>query len=374
MRRNGGNASAILRILDGQGQLTRQQIGDRTGLSRSTVADVVSRLLDAGDLVEGRGPNRGRGRPARLLRRADPEGLLVGLDFGHNHLSVAVASPRGQILHEASEQASVDTDPVPTLELARSVATELLAREGAGLRDVAQVAAGMPGPLDHDGVVQIPSMLGNGQITRPAHVLGEIFDRPVTVVNDTVVGALGEQTEGAAQGVGDVIFVKASHGVGAAVVIGGTVRRGGTGLAGEIGHTRVTGATGRCRCGNVGCLETIAGLDGLVAELPAPYDARSLLAPGDPVVDRVVADAGRAVGATLAPVCNALNPSLVVTGGLLGAVHAEQFTKGVREALDRIAQPTIARALEVVPAALGVRAELVGAVALARRHALSDLG
>lgn len=73
----------------------------------------------------------------------------------------------------------------------------------------------------------------------------------------------------------------------------------------------------------------------------------------------------------MAPICNVLNPSLVVTGGVLGSGQAEAFVKGVREAIDQFAQPAIARTVEVVPAALGVRAEIVGAVLLARRAALS---
>lgn len=192
-------------------------------------------------------------------------------------------------------------------------------------------------------------------------------------MNDTVVGALGEMQRGTAAGVENFLFVKASHGVGAAVVVGGRLHRGRTGLAGEIGHTRVPGAAGRCRCGNVGCLETMAGVDGLSSELPAPYGRATLLSPSltDPVVDQVVADAGHAVGSILAPICNALNPALIVTGGALGSGHPDAFTKGVREAVDRLAQPAIARTVEIVPAGLGLRAELVGAVLLARRQALA---
>lgn len=367
------NEDAILRALERKPHLTRQQISAVTGLSRSTVAEVVGRLLAAGALTKGRSPSTGRGRPPHVLRRADPPGLLLGLDFGHNHLTVAIGAPSGEILRERTVDASIDLMPASTLDLARQLATELLADEGSGLTEVASAAAGMPGPMSHDGVLQIPSLLGNGQITEPALALRAIFGFPVRTVNDTMLGAYGEMHAGAAVGVDHFLFVKASHGVGAAVVINGQLYQGSSGLAGEIGHTRVSGATGRCRCGNVGCLETMAGIEGLVRELPAPYGPHSLNSPsvGDPVVDRVVTDAGRSVGATLAPICNALNPSLIVTGGVLGSGHAEAFVKGVRETIDRLAQPAIARTVEVVPAALGIRAEAVGAVLLARREALA---
>lgn len=308
-----------------------------------------------------------------MLRRADPAGLLLGLDFGHNHLTVGVGAPSGEVLRERTVVASIDQEPEATLDLARDIVLELLAEEGTDLSGVAQAAAGMPGPMSTDGVLQIPSLLGNGRMTEPGAALIARLGIPVTTMNDTVVGALGEMQQGAAVGVEHFLFVKASHGVGAAVVIAGRLHRGSTGLAGEIGHTRVAGATQRCRCGNVGCLETMAGIDGIAAELPAPYDRRALISPGtgDALVDRVVTDAGRAVGGTLTGVCNALNPSLIVTGGVLGSVHGQAFTKGVREAIDRLAQPAIAQAVQVVPAELGLHAEIVGAILMARRQALA---
>lgn len=367
------SVEALLTQLDRRGELTRQQLRDATGLSRSTVALLVSRLLAEGVVCEAQGATNGRGRPAQVVRRADPDGMLLGLDFGHNHLGVALASPAGEIVAERTVQASVDDSPWPTLHLAHEMALELLAERGLDLAGVTHAAAGMPGPMSTAGVLQIPSLLGNGEITEPGRALTELFGLPVDTVNDTVAGPIGEMHRGAGVGVRDWIYVKASHGIGAAVVIDGRLHRGGDGLAGEIGHTQIAGTTGRCRCGNVGCLEALAGLDGLAAELPAPYDLSSLHeeSGGDPVLDRVVTDSGRAVGTTLAPIRNALNPSLIVIGGLLGSVHATALTKGVREALDRSAQPAIARALDVAPAQLGLRAELVGAIVLARRSALA---
>lgn len=210
-------------------------------------------------------------------------------------------------------------------------------------------------------------------MAEPGPVLAKLFGRGVRVVTDTATSAFAEMQVGAAAGVETFLFVKAATGVGAGVVIGGRLHTGASGLAGEIGHTRVSGATQRCDCGNVGCLETLVEIDALAAELPPPYGREALWSPttGDAVVDRVVADAGRVVGEVLAPVCNALNPALIVTGGQLGSVHGEAFTKGVREAIDRFAQPSIAQALTVRPTALGLRADIIGAVLLARRAALA---
>ncbi|WP_066637009.1 ROK family transcriptional regulator [Serinicoccus hydrothermalis] len=370
--RHRGNAAAVLRVVSDRDEVTRQEIARHTGLSRSTVADLVTRLLESGDLTEATQQPGGRGRPAQLVRRADPQGLLLGLDLGHNHVTVALGDASAAVLQEVTVDADLDRDPDATIDLTRDLALEVLAREGSSLSDVAAAVAGLPGPMSHAGVLSVPSMLGQGQMRDPGRRLSRVLGMPVPVTTDTVLGAVGELRSGAAMGVDDVIFVKASHGVGCALVLGGQIYRGSGGLAGEFGHTRVGDGAIRCRCGNLGCLETVAGLERVLAELPHPYTEAALTAEGvgDPVVSRVVTDAGRAVGSTLAPICNALNPALVVTGGGLGAVHAEAFGKGVREAIDRDAQPAIASALQVVPAQHGVRAERIGALLLARREAM----
>ena len=122
MRRTRGSEADILRVLDKKTQVSRQQLSDLTGLSRSTVAEAVARLIEAGLVAESRPSTGGRGRPAQLLRRADPQGLLLGLDFGHNHVAVALGAPSGEILRERSVEASVDADPAGTLQTAREVA------------------------------------------------------------------------------------------------------------------------------------------------------------------------------------------------------------------------------------------------------------
>jgi predicted NBD/HSP70 family sugar kinase len=125
-----------------------------------------------------------------------------------------------------------------------------------------------------------------------------------------------------------------------------------------------------CRCTNRGCLETEVAVPRLLDLLQPAYDeplgvetVLALDAEGDAGVRRVLGDAGRTVGRALADLCNSLNPSLLVIGGPLGS--AESLVEGVRASLDRYAQPTTAAAVRVESAALGARAEITGAIAMA---------
>jgi predicted NBD/HSP70 family sugar kinase len=234
------------------------------------------------------------------------------------------------------------------------------------------VAAGIPGPLDlHSNRVRSPTILASWVDVAPDAELARRIGRPVEVANDADMGARGELYYGAARGCRDFVYVKASHGIGAGLVLGGETYRGAIGVTGEIGHTQVGGAGKLCRCGNRGCLETVVSITEFRRQLAeARVDASvddepSLTAiGGDPVAARLLAEAGRTLGRVLADLCNCLNPAAIVLGGELGAIGGP-FARGVRESIDRSAQPAVAEAVDIRPAQLGLRSELLGAVATA---------
>ncbi len=125
-----------------------------------------------------------------------------------------------------------------------------------------------------------------------------------------------------------------------------------------------------CRCGNRGCLETIAA-EAAIRALLRPTrghdvtrrELLELVADGDLGATRVVNDAGLAVGRVLADLCNVVNPEAIVVGGELSEA-GEPLLSGIREAVDRYALPGAADVVEVVPGELGERAEVLGALAL----------
>ncbi|WP_100351173.1 ROK family transcriptional regulator [Luteimicrobium subarcticum] len=356
----------LIRTSDG---LTRAELVDATGLSRSTVNSAVVRLLDAGRVVESdleeKGPGSGSGRPATRLRVAPKSSHVAGVDFGHSHIYVALADASGEPVGEQRIELDVDLDAAGAMD----VAADLLARlqREHDVERVSQLVAGIPGPLDTlTGLVRSPTILSSWVGLSPADELTRRTGVPVVVENDAVLGAYGELRRGAGRHYEHFLYVKASHGIGASIVIGRAPFRGSTGLAGEIGHTRLPGHTEMCRCGNRGCLEAVLSVETVREQIrhAHPGAAEEDLRVGrvdDPVTRRILDEAGRTLGGVLADLCNLLNPEAVVVGGELG-LYGAPLLEGIRAAVDRHAQPATAAALEVVAAELGTSAELVGAL------------
>ena len=294
------NRLRVIGTLRDHGTISRAEIARRTGLSRSTVSSLVADLQASGLVVER---EEGAGRRSQ--------------------------GGRPPILLSFDTSAGVDRMRVI----------------GAGV--------GLPAPIDREtGIVGSSAILPGWVGVRAVEELRRRLDVPVLVDNDANLGALAE----------------AAYGAG--LILHGRLYRGSAGLAGELGHVLVDPDGPVCRCGNRGCLETAAAGPALVELLRRSHgdgltvrEMLRLALAGDHGCARVIADAGRAVGSAVAPLCNVLNPSLLVVGGEL-ALAGELLLDGVRESVNRWALPAAAEVLEIVPGALGERAEVLGAVAL----------
>jgi len=362
----------LYRLIRTSEEITRSDLVEATGLSRSTVNHAISRLLADGLITETeprtKGPGSGSGRPATKLSAVAVGAHVAGIDFGHNHIYVAVADGLGRTVGEERIELDVDLQASDAMD----VAVDLLARLRRTHRidGLGSVVAGIPGPLDTaTGLVQSPTILSSWVGLSPADELGERLGTTVHVENDAVLGAYGELTRGAGRHYANFLYVKASHGIGASLVIGGVPYRGATGIAGEIGHTHLPGQTQMCRCGNRGCLEAVVSVDSIreqIAHTHPTLDAATLglTTVRDAITERILNEAGRTLGGVLADLCNLLNPEAVVVGGELGDA-GPSLIEGVQASITRHAQPATAAVLEVVPAALSTSAELVGALQLA---------
>jgi predicted NBD/HSP70 family sugar kinase len=370
------NRTRVVDALRREGTASRAELVRATGLSRTTVGGVVAELLERGLVVEQpAAAGAGRGRPPVRVRLDASVGAAVGIDFGHRHLRVAAADLSSQLLAERWVELDVDHDAGDAMDAAVDLVEEVLAAANVGAERVIGAGLGLPGPIDaRSGRVGSSVILPGWAGVDAGDALAQRLGLHVEVDNDANLGARAEAAHGAGRGCTDLVYVKVASGIGAGLVLGGRLHAGTAGIAGELGHIQVTPDGALCRCGNRGCLESVAAVPALLDLLRPAHGGDlgvrglvELVAGNDTGARRVVNDAGRVLGRVLADLCNVLNPEAVVVGGDLGAAGAPLYD-GINESLGRYALPAVAQSLRVVAGELGERAEVLGALALVIRE------
>ncbi len=376
------NRRQLVDTLRRRGSASRAELARLTGLSRSTVSTLVADLQTGGLVVEhadARPPGRDRppqqGRPPTLLALDRSAGLVLGIDFGHEHVRVAIADLSRTILAERVRELDVDRSAQRALDVAVKLAGEVVVAAGVEGDRILGAGVGLSGPIDVDaGTVHAGKILPSWAGVRPVDELGERLGLRVHLDNDANVGALAEVTLGAGIGARDAIYLMVSGGVGAGLILGGELYRGSRGTAGELGHVLVDESGPICRCGNRGCLEMMAGGNAIIGLLRPSHgddltldEVMALVAGGDSGARRAIADAGRILGRSVAAIVNAFNPELVIVGGAVSAA-GDVLLDPMREAVDRYAILSAAADVRIASGVLGDRAEVLGALELAARQ------
>ncbi|MBB4661625.1 ROK family transcriptional regulator [Conexibacter arvalis] len=371
--RNRGQIVAELRTA---GRLSRAELARRTGLSRSTVSTLVAELQARGLVgereVDGAGPQGGR--PPVLLGLERTAGAVLGIDFGKRHVRVIVVDLAHAVLADLERPMATEQSATEGFDAAVDLTEQALAEAGVAPGELIGAGMGVPGPIESaSGEVGSSAILPGWVGVQPTDELQRRLELPVATANDANLGALAELTWGAGRDVADFLYVKVASGIGGGLVLGGELYTGAGGIAGEIGHTMVDEHGAVCRCGNRGCLETVASTRAIVdlleparGERLAIEQAVALARGGDRASQRVIGDAARAIGVVVAQVCNILNPAKVIVGGDLSAA-GDVLLDPLRDEVSRHAVPAAGGRVEIVPGVLGRRAEVLGAAALVLR-------
>jgi predicted NBD/HSP70 family sugar kinase len=358
--------------------VTRADLARHTGLARSTVAQRVDALLASGLVVEAGGSASTGGRPPTVLAFNQDAGVVLVADLGATHARMAATDLAGTPLAETTEDLDIALGPREVLTRLSERFHDLLAETRHSPTDVRGIGIGVPGPVEFASgqPVNPPIMPGWDGFDIPAWFVDR-YAAPVLVDNDVNIMARGEHWVHWRR-TPHLLLVKVGTGIGCGIVADGQIHRGARGAAGDIGHIRATSSDEVvCRCGNIGCLEAIAGGQALADRLSAvgidaanSRDVVRLVRDGDATATRMVRDAGRTLGEVLAGTVNFFNPAVIVIGGDIAEAHA-QLLAGVREGILSRSLPLATRDLRIVPSRLGDRAGITGAAITAIEHVLS---
>lgn len=351
---------------------TRSDLRRLTGLSRTAVVSRVAALSDAGLLLLGEELSSTGGRPPGSLVFNTGAGVVLAAAIGRSRSQVGVFDLAGTELAADSLDHEIGAGPDAVLTPMVARLAQLLAGVD-GEPEVLGIGVSLPGTVDPVRGVSVdsPVMGGWDGVDLVPHLTPLGAGAPVLVANDADVLARSEQL-GHAATYDDLIVVKASTGLGLGIVADGRVVAGHLGAAGEIGHTKVPEAQGlRCRCGDTGCLETVAAGWSLVPRLAETgrevghvRELTDLALAGDAEARALLRESGRRLGEVLAIAINLLNPQAVVIGGDMAAAF-DTYAAGVRESVYARASALATRDLQVLPATFGDRSGLVGCAAMA---------
>lgn len=372
------NRRKIIRAVMAQPD-TQVRIARRIELSQATVSTVVHDLqrekIVAIDDVDS---ERNRRVHIHAVR-----GAAVGLEVGHNRLTVAVRRVN-------SEERLVDSDLSGAsfgidvwLPRAKNLIKEMVRKAGLTPADVVSIGIGIPAAVDPrtGRITQVSPSLAWDLDGAPHEWFTDEFPRvPVVPDNEANFAAFGEYLHGAGRDVETLLFIKASSGVGSGIVINGKIFRGRHGLAGEIGHLSMDSNGTLCNCGGRGCLETLVGGPQLLKQVRKAYAGHRVHLPEtlnqlvervisgrDRVSLRVVQEAAWNIGLAVAQASNLINPDLVVLGGELG--RAGHLVVGpAQAALEMNALEGAVRRdapVEITQSPLGLTAGAAGALSFA---------
>src|SRR4051794_35279312 len=340
-----GTGGQVVALLRASGPMTRAELGATMGLSRTTVSGTVATLVEDGWVAEGPASTgfSGRGRPPSLLALTQQAGIAVGVDLGRSHARVVLAHLGHEVLAEQSLVLDESWQATEAVEAVEQLVDDVVAAAGVERDAIVGIGLGLPAPLDTSGHATSITIPPDWVQEDPARALAQRLQVPVVVDNDANLGALAEARWGAGRRFGTIVYVKASTGIGAGLVLDGCLFRGSGGTAGELGHFTLDEEGRLCRCGSRGCVEVRAGGPALVAEVAGSAANVNTLAElitaarnGDAACTRVLADAGKTLGVALAAVLNIVNPDRVVLGGELGGA-GELVLASLRERLGRLA-------------------------------------
>jgi len=316
------NQQLVLRALHDHSPLSRADLARLTGLTRTSVGDLVGTLMDDG-LIEEVGRGQSTGGKSPILLRVAPDGRhLIGLDLGEGQFSGAVVNLRGEILRSIR---------LPLEGRNGDAAVELVVRLVDALRaddrsPLLGIGIGAPGIIDTStGTVRWSVNLDWAEL-RLGPLLEQRYGVPVVVANDSHAAALAELTFFRRPRPNNLIVIKVGRGVGAGIILNGQLFQGDGYGAGEFGHVSMGSADARCRCGREGCLETIASMRALVdaagAVDPSITDESGLVAAFQADVTgirRIVLDAARELGVAIGWMIGVLNVRHVLLVGPVAA-------------------------------------------------------
>lgn len=392
------NSQLVLKAIYDHGKISRADVARLTDLTRATVSDLVAELIERGLVEEvGRGPSAGGKSP--ILLSVNPDAShIIALDLANDEFCGAIVNLRGQIIRQMSLPLQ-QNDEAGALSLVFQLIDAL---QQTMTHPILGIGIGTPGLIDTTNGVVLRAVNLDWVDLPLGKLLTERYRLPIYIANDSQVSALAQYIFGRPgfydaarpapttppqnrpQGASNLVAIKLGRGIGAGIVLNGQLYQGDGFGAGEIGHITVEPDGELCRCGNRGCLETVATERAMIRRAVSLLDEhptsvlhtsigktgeltsealRQALDQGDPLALQVVTEAGRYLGTAVAGLVGVLNIQRIVLVGRMTR-FGDPWLNAVRSQMRRASLSSLADNTQVEVSPIDNDVVLLGASAL----------
>lgn len=384
------NIKAILLALLNTEYLSRVHLAQLTGLSTTTITNLISELIEQGIVTEEGTEKTSQpptvGRPRTALRLVPDARFAIGIHIGIGSIRVSIADLRANLSEIHSLAHPLESSPEEVFQDVSKLVDHAIKASRLDIAQLVGVGIGASGLVDPStGVNLIAPNLGWRNVPIQDICCAQL-GLPICVDNNVRAMALGEAMFGGGRDIHTLAFVYARIGVGAGFIMDGNLYRGIGAGAGEIGHmTMIPEGGAPCRCGNNGCLETLVSEPVILkqAEEIARQNPQGVLAKrlvngkpfsieqifeaardGDHDIQTIIDQKARYMGIALANLVNIFNPEAIVLGGIFSQGD-DLFLPGIEATMQERSFADLGKRVQLHTASFGRNAGVVGAAALA---------
>lgn len=371
------NLRATFDLIHNQGPVVAPQVVRGTGLSQPTVREVLCQLLDL-ELITRSGQTQGLRGPRAQIYTVNPRACFaLGIDVGREWVRAELTDLSGTVVARTQLRSAGLTAPELIAKL-RQIADELTEGAGIALGDVDQIVVGCPGRMrPGDNHLSLAPNLPGWEAPDVVSDIQRALVAPVLFENDANLSAIAEHVMGCAKGLSDFVLISIGTGAGMGVILDGELRRGATGLAGEIGYLALDMAASGSRTEpswGTGAFENLVSSSAILEMASSAgmrpgmtaADVFKAARAGDPAALGVLEVEAWRLAHAIAAVSSVLDPELVILGGGIGAGAGDLLLDPIRDALASISPFTP----ELAISTLGSDGVVKGAGAVGLRAAL----
>lgn len=326
------NKSLVVNVLREQGPLSRAQVAKVTKLTRATVSEVATDLLDEGIIIEGGPASTPVGRKGTLLQYHASHKYGISIDLGGTTISIGIFDMNGKLLNSETVETFKTDDREYFLEQLIKYINDFMTNNKIDDSNLLGIGVASPGIVDYENgiVVEGSPNLPDWEQLHVSDILYAAFKVPIIVENDVRAALVGEISMGKCADVKSAVLLSLGTGLGSAILLDGHIVRGAGDAAGEIGYMLFNRDHLAADWGNKGCFESIASGSGIEAKVKPNKTAEDIFMDakdGEELAIDMVDEVIDYLSIGMLNLITVVNPEkIVLTGGVSRALTAHMDT------------------------------------------------